>query len=129
MRVPTHSASADVHSSLSRERIRDEVANGSWNDFNALTEGTPAPDSVSRGIIVFNFDKPEIIPTGAHGIHVFRDGQRLPGGVKDLDEVDKLKLPRRCLESQFLSFRKRVAEILDGAKLQRVFVAGGGSIK
>lgn len=60
---------------------------------------------------------------------MFRDGRYLEKGEGELTEEEIKLLPRRVLESQFLSFRKRVAGILKGERLRRVFVAGGGSVK
>ncbi|CDZ97127.1 Sugar (pentulose and hexulose) kinases [Phaffia rhodozyma] len=117
--------------SLSRERVRETHCGSSWDTFNqqvlAGYVSTPTVDS-NVGITTFNYDKPEIIPSGVSGIHIFRDGIYLPGGEVELSENELKELPRRVLESQFLSFRKRVASILKGERLNRVFVAGGGSV-
>jgi xylulokinase len=117
--------------SLSRERVRDEHFGGSWESFNASFDTSSAPAAGIQGqVTVFSFDKPEILPSGVSGVHVFRDGAYLAGGEADLTAEERASLARRVVESQFMSFRKRVTGILkDGGQLRRIFVAGGGSVK
>ncbi|KAL7415883.1 hypothetical protein BDY24DRAFT_337338, partial [Mrakia frigida] len=119
--------------SLPRERLRNEFASGSWDEFNAAILATPLPTSSS--LTTFNFDKPEIIPPAVHGTHIFRAGKRLEGGAEELSDAEKMECIRRGVESQFLSFKARVKGVLGGeggalgGRLKRVFVAGGGSVK
>lgn len=117
--------------SLSRERVRDEHFSGSWDSFNASFDSSSAPTSGANDqVTVFSFDKPEILPSGVSGVHVFRDGSYLAGGEADLTAEERSSLARRVVESQFMSFRKRVTGILkEGGVLRRIFVAGGGSVK
>lgn len=116
--------------SLSRVRIKDAYFDGDWTSFNHAFERTDLPTSENKAITIFSFDKPEILPGGVSGVHVFREGKYVDGGETDLTDGERQTLARRVVESQFMSFRKRVGGILkEGETLRRVFVAGGGSVK
>lgn len=112
---------------LAREQIRDRYAEGSWDRFNELVEATPPGNGGHFGLY---FPLPEIIPAGVLGHFTFRvknleDGT-LPVAV---DEIPATAHPRAILESQFLSIRSRIADILpeDSPPLQRLVATGGSS--
>lgn len=110
---------------LAREQIRDRYADGDWARFNQLVEETPPGND---GYVGLYFPLPEIIPPNASGEFFFRSeksGERpLP-----VDSIPSNAHPRAILESQFLSIRSRIADILppDSPPLQRLVATGGSS--
>lgn len=116
--------------SLAREFVRDQIkgSDHSWDTFNANvhqhTSGQPE--------FGFYFPKQEIIPHGVHG--VFRRlSSSKPMQVTSPDDLESLELEpieaRRILESQFLSFKSRIQQLLPGESphVNRIFVTGGAS--
>ncbi|KAM9839331.1 xylulose kinase isoform 2-T2 [Aulostomus maculatus] len=97
--------------SLTRERIRNECAGGSWDTFSAALRETPPGNN---GYIGFYFDVLEITPLAA-GIHRF-------------DPQDNKLEVRALLEGQFLS-RRLHAERLGYSIIPgtRVLATGGAS--
>lgn len=107
--------------------MRDQIkgSDHSWDAFNANvhqhTSGAPE--------FGFYFPKQEIIPHGVHG--VFRTFSSMQ--VTSPDDLDSLALEpieaRRILESQFLSFKSRIQQLLPGESphVNRIFVTGGAS--
>ena len=104
--------------SLTRERVRDTVAGGSWDTFNALlAAGKPGND----GAIGFYVDAPEITPSiPRSGTRRFgKDGARVPSFAPATEA-------RAVLEGQFLSMRAHGESIgISGAK--RLIATGGAS--
>jgi xylulokinase len=103
---------------LTRNRIRDEVANGSWKEFNALFESTkPGND----GKLGFYYDVPEITPTvNRKGVVRFNEA----------NEIVEDKFPaavevRAMLESQVLTLRLHADRI--GVKPAKILATGGAS--
>lgn len=56
---PTHVYSSFKNGSLTRERIRDTCAEGSWDIFNQLLESTPRGNFGNMGLY---YDQQEILP-------------------------------------------------------------------
>ncbi|RDB23308.1 putative D-xylulose kinase A [Hypsizygus marmoreus] len=111
---------------LAREQVRDHNADGHWTRFNELVEQTPPGND---GYIGLYFPLPEIIPPGVvgqHAFHVESLDNTAPLAVKDLPEKAH---PRAILESQFLSIRSRIADILPehAPHLKRLVATGGSS--
>uniref|UniRef100_A0A8C9YMK9 Xylulose kinase n=1 Tax=Sander lucioperca TaxID=283035 RepID=A0A8C9YMK9_SANLU len=100
--------------SLTRERIRNECAGGSWELFSAALRDTPLGNN---GNIGFYFDSMEITPP-AVGVHRFDSDDNKVGG----DPVEEV---RALLEGQFLS-RRLHAERL-GYSISKIFLATGGA--
>lgn len=104
--------------SLTRERVRDECADGSWEVFSTALRDTPVGN---HGNIGFYFDVVEITPSAA-GVHRFdRHGNKVSGFSAQV-EVKAL------LEGQFLSKRLH-AERLGYRPIpgSRVLATGGAS--
>ncbi|XP_029934607.1 xylulose kinase isoform X2 [Myripristis murdjan] len=105
--------------SLTRERIRNECAGGSWEVFSAALRDTPPGN---HGNIGFYFDTMEITPT-AVGVHRFdRDNNKVSSAVDSQVEIKAL------VEGQFLSKRLHAERlgftIIPGT---RVLATGGAS--
>ncbi|NXG86483.1 XYLB kinase, partial [Stercorarius parasiticus] len=82
--------------SLMRERIRDDCASGSWDEFSKALSSTAAGNNGNLG---FYFDVMEIIPE-AVGIHRFnRDNQKV---VSDFPKEVEI---RALIEGQFMAKR------------------------
>jgi xylulokinase len=112
---------------LAREQIRDRYAAGDWKKFNELVEETLVGNA---GYIGLYFPLPEIIPPNVMGEFLFSciDAEKLGRPVL-VDAIPNTAHPRAILESQFLSIRSRIADILpDGMQpLRRLIVTGGSS--
>lgn len=108
---------------LAREQVRDRHAGGDWGRFNELVEETPAGNNGYAGLF---FPLPEIIPPGVQGESFFSTTVGTPTRVEDIPSTAR---PRAILESQFLSIRSRIAEILpeNAPPLHRLVVTGGSS--
>ncbi|KAG6866592.1 hypothetical protein C0991_002080 [Blastosporella zonata] len=108
---------------LAREQVRDRYAERDWDRFNELVEATPAGNNGNFGLY---FPLPEIIPPGVVGQHAFHVNGTTPAPVDDLPLGAH---PRAILESQFLSIRSRIADILpeNSPPLQRLVATGGSS--
>ena len=104
--------------SLTRERVRDAVAGGSWDAFNALLAKT-APGN--GGAVGFFIDAPEITPNiPVAGTRRFDGAGKRAAGFSPAQEV------RAVVEGQFLSMRAHGAALgLNAPK--RIIATGGGS--
>uniref|UniRef100_A0A3B4UXY9 Xylulose kinase n=1 Tax=Seriola dumerili TaxID=41447 RepID=A0A3B4UXY9_SERDU len=104
--------------SLTRERIRDECAGGSWEVFSAALRDTPLGN---KGNIGFYFDTMEITPP-AVGVHRFDPDDTEVSSFSPQVEV------RAVVEGQFLSRRVHAERlgysIVPGT---RVMATGGAS--
>ncbi|KAM6101322.1 xylulose kinase isoform 1-T1 [Theristicus caerulescens] len=81
--------------SLMRERIRDDCASGSWDEFSKALSSTVAGNNGNLG---FYFDVMEITPE-AVGIHRFnRDNKKVSGFPKEVEV-------RALIEGQFMAKR------------------------
>nr|XP_015209584.1 PREDICTED: xylulose kinase isoform X3 [Lepisosteus oculatus] len=104
--------------SLTRERIRDECAGGSWEDFSKALQSVPMGNSGKIGIY---FDVMEITPA-AEGVHRFnRDNKKVVGFPKEVEI-------RALIEGQFLAKRVHAENL--GYKIipgTRVLATGGAS--
>jgi xylulokinase len=110
--------------SLAREKVRDQHAQSSWDKYNELVEHSPPGNNNTLG---FYFPSPEIIPPNVQG-EFFYDVSDASSPVPKKDMPNEAH-PRSILESQLLSIKARVLEILpEGAKPpHRLIITGGSS--
>jgi xylulokinase len=110
---------------LARERIRDRYADGTWSRFNQLVKSPPLG---SDGYLGLYYPLREIIPPNVQGEFYFsiKDGGTSAAPV---DAIPDTAHPRAILESQFLSIRCRIQDILplDALPLRRLVITGGAS--
>lgn len=105
--------------SKTRERIRDQCARGSWDEFSQLLNSVPRGNF---GNIGFYYDLREIYPLCIGDFRYNNLDQRVESFS---DEVEI----RACLEGQFLRlYHHSQALGLDMSKIQKVIVTGGASI-
>jgi xylulokinase len=128
---PTSSPEAQIamlcykNGALAREHVRNQWAEGSWDRYNDLVnQAGPG----CGGLFGFYFPLPEIIPPGVKGNFFFA----LKGEMCEptpQQEVDESLHPRLILESQFLSIKARISEMLPPSSppLQRLILSGGSS--
>ncbi|GFS15388.1 xylulose kinase [Elysia marginata] len=106
------------NASLTRERIRNERSDGSWEKFSAMLKQTPPGNN---GVLGVYFDQMEIQPF-AEGVYRFdKDGNKVDSFAAEVEV-------RAVLEGQFIA-RKVHAENLGfqlGPKT-RVIATGGAS--
>ncbi|KAI0272370.1 actin-like ATPase domain-containing protein [Gloeopeniophorella convolvens] len=111
--------------SLAREQVRDEYADRDWARFNGLVAATPPGNN---GYLGLYFPLHEIIPPNVIGKFYFkgRDNSLTPFRV---DAIPEDAHPRAILESQLLSIRGRIADIVpkDASRLHRLVLTGGAS--
>jgi xylulokinase len=109
---------------LAREKIRNEYAQSSWGKYNELVEASPPGNNKTLG---FYFPLPEIIPPNVQG-NFFYDISD-PSSPVSKDTVSNDAHPRAILESQFLSIKARIQDVLpEGTQpLHRLIITGGSS--
>jgi len=109
---------------LAREKIRDGYAQSSWDKYNELVGASPPGNNKTLG---FYFPLPEIIPSNVQG-EFFYDVSD-PSSPVPKDVIPDDAHPRAILESQFLSIKARIQDILpeDTQPLHRLIIAGGSS--
>lgn len=134
---------------MAREYIRDKLPGGqsSWESFNAAvaSQSIPRPGQEDKDFTFgFYYPKHEIIPRGVQGLFRIKEDaegnlsftEAVAGGKEgDLDPTGNVTWStadaRRILESQFLSFKSRIQQLLpEDARtrgLKRIYVAGGAS--
>nr|XP_033787587.1 xylulose kinase isoform X1 [Geotrypetes seraphini]XP_033787588.1 xylulose kinase isoform X1 [Geotrypetes seraphini] len=104
--------------SLMRERIRDECASGSWDEFSKALRSTPIGNNGNLG---FYFDVMEITPE-AIGSHRFSaDNHKVPEFAKEVEI-------RALIEGQFMAKRIHAEKL--GYKIvqrTRILATGGAS--
>ncbi|XP_068260886.1 xylulose kinase isoform X3 [Nyctibius grandis] len=104
--------------SLMRERIRDDCASGSWDEFSKALSSTVAGNNGNLG---FYFDVMEITPE-AVGIHRFnKDNQKVSDFPKEVEI-------RALIEGQFMAKRIHAEKL--GYKVMprtRILATGGAS--
>jgi len=103
--------------SLTRERVRDRVAGGSWDTFNAMLNETKPGNTGQLG---FYIDAPEITPALKPGVRLFAPGGHRVPSFWPPAEV------RAVLETQFLSMRVH-GESIGLTNPKRVIATGGAS--
>ncbi len=104
--------------SLTREHVRDQAAEGSWETFGQLLATTPPGNDGILGIYAL---EPEITPAlPATGIFL-RDGADQP-----LEALTPAQSTRAVLEGQFLCMRLHGARM--GLVPKRVMATGGASV-
>lgn len=109
---------------LAREKIRNEYAQSSWDKYNEFVEASPPGNNKTLG---FYFPLPEIIPPNVQGEFFYDISD--PGSPISKDTIPNDAHPRAILESQFLSIKARIQEILpdDAQPLRRLIITGGSS--
>ncbi|XP_076324637.1 xylulose kinase isoform X2 [Tachypleus tridentatus] len=105
--------------SLTRERIRNECADGSWELFSELLESTPRGNFGNIGMY---FDLIEIIPTVYGDHHFNKNGEEVSRFSKEVEV-------RALIEGQFLAKRLHSEKLgfCVGAGT-RVLATGGASV-
>lgn len=108
---------------LARSQILERYASGSWDKFNELVEHTPPGNNSRLGLY---FPLIEIIPPNVQGQFLFSSTNH---SVEPVDSFPDEAHPRAILESQFLSIKSRVLEILpnDAPPLERLILTGGAA--
>ncbi|MEI6971549.1 MAG: xylulokinase [bacterium] len=103
--------------SLTREKVRDASAGGSWEDFNEAIARTPPGND---GCISLHVDQPEITPPlGRTGVYRLDGRDRVVSVFQPAAEV------RAVVEGSFLSMRIHGAGI--GLKPTSILATGGAS--
>ena len=113
---------------LAREQVRDRHAAGDWAKFSELVEETPVGND---GYLGLYFPLPEIIPPGVVGEFFFSCKDALSPGIPTIvGVIPSTAHPRAILESQFLSIRSRISDVLpeDAHPLRHLVVVGGSSV-
>lgn len=101
-----------------REAVRNEVAGGNWDSFNAILNGSKPGNG---GQIGFFFNSPEITPT------VLKAGtRRFAGGKRVSSFADPKSDVRAVVEGQFLSMRLH-GQSLGMVDPKRLIATGGAS--
>ena len=107
--------------SVTREKIRDAVAEGQWDLFNQLLNSTPRGNFGNIGMY---YDYPEITPHNLHGNYRFnKDNEKVVKFASN--EVEA----RALIEGQFMAKRLHIEKM--GFKIQpttRIVVTGGASV-
>ncbi|XP_039609588.1 xylulose kinase isoform X2 [Polypterus senegalus] len=105
--------------SIVRERIRNECATGSWEEFSSALKSTPIGNNGNLGIFC---DVMEITPSGLLGVHRFNeDSVKVPHFSKFIEI-------RALIEGQFLARRLHAEKL--GYKIihgTRILATGGAS--
>ncbi|XP_024391819.1 xylulose kinase 2 isoform X2 [Physcomitrium patens] len=115
--------------SLTREDIRNECADRSWEKFNSLLEETPP---LNEGKMGFYYKEAEILPPLPVGYHHFILGR---GDGNAFDNLNVQKVPkfdpaaevRAIVEGQILSMRIHAERIGMQCPPERIIATGGGS--
>lgn len=109
---------------LARENIRDEHAQSSWDKYNELVETSPPGNNKTLG---FYFPLPEIIPPNVQGEFFYDISD--PSSPVSKGMIPDDAHPRAILESQLLSIKARIQDILpeDAQPLRRLVITGGSS--
>ncbi|XP_046397984.1 xylulose kinase [Ischnura elegans] len=106
--------------SLTRERIRDNSADGSWEIFNELLNNTPRGNFGNMGLY---FDSQEILPNAVGDFRYNKAGDKLTRFTSTEVEV------RALIEGQFIAKRAHAEDF--GFKIgkgTRVLATGGASV-
>ncbi len=97
--------------SLAREWVRDQYCKADWDTFNADVEAFRLGDGEKR--VGFYWLRPEIIPSGASGVHRY-----IAGNADEWSKVDNFAKEgmnaSTILETQFLNYRYRSSSIVAG---------------
>ena len=107
--------------SVTRERIRDAVAEGQWDLFNQLLNSTPRGNFGNVGMY---YDYPEITPHNLQGDYRYnKDNEKVAKFASN--EVEA----RALIEGQFMAKRLHIEKM--GFKIEantRIVVTGGASV-
>lgn len=106
--------------SMTRERMRDKYANGSWDEFSKLLGSVPRGNF---GNIGFYFDEQEIFPLVRGDFRYNKQNER----VKEFASAE-LEI-RACLEGQFMRLfhHSQVLGLKLRETIKKVLVTGGAS--
>ncbi|CDW98364.1 hypothetical protein [Sporisorium scitamineum] len=121
--------------SLAREWIRDQYCSSSWDTFNADVDKFKFEEGEKR--IGFYWLRPEIIPSGASGVHRYTKQRAAGDWQKVNDFSDRGMNAGAILETQFLNYRYRSSSIVAGPSssavdtttlpLEAIYAVGGAS--
>lgn len=111
--------------SLTRERVRNESAQGSWDVFNGYLKSQPAGNN---GYVGFYIDQPEITPSiPKAGVRRFGpDGKRISGVFPGSASESAARECRAVVEGQFMSLRVH-GESVGLTNPRKVIATGGAS--
>lgn len=125
--------------SLAREWVRDQYSSSSWDTFNAdVDQHRLQNEKDEEKRVGFYWLRPEIIPSGASGVHRYTKAAR----SSDWNKVESFEKEgmnaAAILETQFLNYRYRSSSIVSGTSvnsspdtssqpLQAIYAVGGAS--
>lgn len=122
--------------SLAREWIRDQYSNSNWDTFNADAEKFKLQQDDRGKRVGFYWLRPEIIPSGASGIHRYVSSTAAEWNKVE-DFAEKGMNSAAILETQFLNYRYRSSSIVSGTSssapdtsklpLASIYAVGGAS--
>ncbi|PON68314.1 Ribulokinase [Parasponia andersonii] len=115
--------------SLTREDVRNQYAERSWDNFNAFLEQTPP---LNGGKIGFYYKEHEILPPLPVGFHRYTlenfTGDTLEGlDESEVEEFDPPSEVRALIEGQFLSMRAHAERFGMPSPPKRIIATGGAS--
>jgi xylulokinase len=111
----------------------DQSSTKSWDAFNQAVHAVKPPASNDDSFFGFYFRDHEIIPRNVQGLFRFDSNLKMERQSLDIRSVEAVSWQqadaRRILESQFLSFKSKINQLLpsDSPTLRRIYVAGGAS--
>jgi len=109
---------------LAREKVMEQYAQSSWDKYNELVEASKPGNNNTLG---FYFSLPEIIPPNVEGEFFYDISDPIAPVSKRIIPDDAH--PRAILESQLLSIKARIQDLLpEGSQpLHRLIITGGSS--
>ncbi|SPC67183.1 probable XKS1 - xylulokinase [Ustilago sp. UG-2017b] len=124
--------------SLAREWIRDQYSNSNWDTFNADAEKYKLQAKEGEKRVGFYWLRPEIIPSGASGIHRYTSS---PPSSSEWNKAKDFEMAgmntAAILETQLLNYRYRSSSIVSGTSssapdtsklpLASIYAVGGAS--
>lgn len=124
--------------SLAREWVRDQYCSSGWETFNADVEKFKLEQQQSSERRTgFYWLRPEIIPSGASGVHRYVKSSSTADWEKTSDFSDAGMNASAILETQFLNYRYRSSSIVAGPStsavdtttlpLEAIYAVGGAS--
>ncbi|CAO2817745.1 unnamed protein product [Amaranthus hypochondriacus] len=114
--------------SLTREAIRNQCAERSWDTFNQYLQQTPP---LNGGKLGFYYKEHEILPPLPAGFHryILKDftGDVIDDVVEEVDAFDAPSEVRALIEGQFLSMRAHIERFGMPFPPRRLIATGGAS--
>lgn len=115
--------------SLSREEIRDQYADGSWERFNELLDTTSPLNNGRMGFYYKEWESLPPLPVGYHR-YILGQGSRTAYSVQKAKKVphfDAAAEVRAIVEGQFVAMRAHAERIGMPCPPNRIIATGGGS--